>query len=433
MINKTTLDKQELLAKVKSLNWEPWLRRNFSPFLVSLFAECNKEAFSKIGFPTINFKAALFQTYHWFHSKEVWKEAADSLEEPIKKYKMSDVVKDFIKLKNKTDKKLKNILNSKKDTIKKLTEAYEILRIDATYIWITHCIEELFNRILAKEVPKYVKGDIQKFITEASFPRRKNEITKMQEAMLKGVKPELIQKKWGWIRSRDAFEEPYSVPEIKDLIKSTKQPKEHKSIKIPKQLKELFEQVQELVFFRTERTDVYYHHLFLMRPLFKEVAEFYNIKFDELKYYTIQSLIKGKPERYNKEFTYIFYNDKYYFFNGNQFEESEEKEVNKVKGTIAFKGIAKGTAKIVHFVSELDKVKKGDILITQMTFPSFIAAMNKASAFVTDEGGITCHAAIVAREMKKPCIIGTKIATKMFKDGDYIEVDAIKGIVKKIK
>ncbi len=51
-----------------------------------------------------------------------------------------------------------------------------------------------------------------------------------------------------------------------------------------------------------------------------------------------------------------------------------------------------------------------------MTFPSFIAAMQKAAAFVTDEGSITCHAAIVAREMKKPCIIGTKNATKILKD-----------------
>jgi pyruvate,water dikinase len=59
--------------------------------------------------------------------------------------------------------------------------------------------------------------------------------------------------------------------------------------------------------------------------------------------------------------------------------------------------------------------------------------MQKAAAFVTDEGGLTCHAAIVAREMKKPCIIGTKIATKVLKDGDMVEVDANKGIVKILK
>ena len=68
-----------------------------------------------------------------------------------------------------------------------------------------------------------------------------------------------------------------------------------------------------------------------------------------------------------------------------------------------------------------------------MTRPEFLPLMSKASAFITDEGGITCHAAIVAREMKKPCIIGTKIGTKALKDGDMIEVDADKGVVKIIK
>ena len=67
-----------------------------------------------------------------------------------------------------------------------------------------------------------------------------------------------------------------------------------------------------------------------------------------------------------------------------------------------------------------------------MTNPSFLSAMHRAAAFVTNEGGITCHAAILAREMKKPCITGTKIATKVFQDGDLVEVDAERGIVRKI-
>lgn len=72
----------------------------------------------------------------------------------------------------------------------------------------------------------------------------------------------------------------------------------------------------------------------------------------------------------------------------------------------------------------------GDILVTGMTTPDFLSAIRKSAGFVTDEGGITCHAAIVSRELKKPCIIGTKIATQILKDGDLVEVDANKGIVK---
>src|SRR3989338_1885385 len=66
-----------------------------------------------------------------------------------------------------------------------------------------------------------------------------------------------------------------------------------------------------------------------------------------------------------------------------------------------------------------------------MTDPSYLPIMKRALAFVTNEGGVLCHAAIVARELKKPCIIGTKHATHIFKDGDLVEVDAIQGIIKK--
>jgi len=68
-----------------------------------------------------------------------------------------------------------------------------------------------------------------------------------------------------------------------------------------------------------------------------------------------------------------------------------------------------------------------------MTRPEFVPLMKKAAAIITDEGGITSHAAIISREMNIPCIIGTKIATKIFKDGDLVEVDADKGIVKILK
>ncbi len=116
-----------------------------------------------------------------------------------------------------------------------------------------------------------------------------------------------------------------------------------------------------------------------------------------------------------------------------EFEFDEIKEdIKEIKGQIAFKGKVLGKVKLVLFREEVNKVEKGDILVSPMTTPDLLPAMEKAGAFVTDEGGITCHAAIVAREMKKPCIIGTKIATKVFKDGDMVEVDAERGIVKKI-
>jgi phosphoenolpyruvate synthase/pyruvate phosphate dikinase len=110
----------------------------------------------------------------------------------------------------------------------------------------------------------------------------------------------------------------------------------------------------------------------------------------------------------------------------------ETEGVKEVKGSIANKGKVKGRARIIKTIHDIAKVKKGEILIAYMTRPEFMPAMQKAAAFVTNEGGITSHAAIVSREMHKPCVIGTKIATEIFKDGDLVEVDANKGVVRKL-
>ena len=78
-------------------------------------------------------------------------------------------------------------------------------------------------------------------------------------------------------------------------------------------------------------------------------------------------------------------------------------------------------------------MKKGDILVAGMTSPEFIVVMRKARAVITDQGGMTAHAAIVPRELRIPCLVGTKIATQVLQDGDLVEVDADRGIVKKLK
>ena len=78
-------------------------------------------------------------------------------------------------------------------------------------------------------------------------------------------------------------------------------------------------------------------------------------------------------------------------------------------------------------------MKKGDILVAGMTSPEFIVVMRKARAVITDQGGMTAHAAIVSRELRIPCLVGTKIATQVLQDGDLVEVDADRGIVKKLK
>ena len=101
------------------------------------------------------------------------------------------------------------------------------------------------------------------------------------------------------------------------------------------------------------------------------------------------------------------------------------------KGTVAREGFKKirGIVRVVLDKKDFSKFKKGEILVTDETDASFLPLMKKAKAFITDEGGILCHAAIVAREMKKPCVVGTKIASRVLKTGDVVEI-SIDGTVR---
>ncbi len=109
-------------------------------------------------------------------------------------------------------------------------------------------------------------------------------------------------------------------------------------------------------------------------------------------------------------------------------------QMDLIRGQIAYQGKSAGRVRIVWNPSDPSIVfEYGDILVTGMTRPEFLPLMKKAGAFITDAGGILSHAAIVAREMKKPCIIGTGVATKVLKDGDLVEVDANVGVVKILK
>ncbi len=111
-------------------------------------------------------------------------------------------------------------------------------------------------------------------------------------------------------------------------------------------------------------------------------------------------------------------------------ETLETIDMTTLKGQIGNKGFGKGKVRILKRKDQINEIQEGEILVSAMTTPEFVPAMKKAAAIITDEGGITCHAAIVARELNKPCVIGTKFATEILKDGDEVEVDADNGIIK---
>ncbi|HAT74237.1 MAG: Pyruvate phosphate dikinase, PEP/pyruvate-binding domain protein [Candidatus Moranbacteria bacterium GW2011_GWF2_36_839] len=114
-------------------------------------------------------------------------------------------------------------------------------------------------------------------------------------------------------------------------------------------------------------------------------------------------------------------------------------EVDKLEGIVANKGRVVGKVIIAPMLNDqfqvdkiITKMEKGNILVAQTTSPEYMPLCKLASAIITDQGGMLSHAAIVSRELGIPCIVGTNIATKIFKNGDSIEVDAFKGVIKKI-
>jgi phosphohistidine swiveling domain-containing protein len=113
-------------------------------------------------------------------------------------------------------------------------------------------------------------------------------------------------------------------------------------------------------------------------------------------------------------------------------EDIKEEDVSELKGMCACVGKARGTVRVINQSSEMGKMEYGDILVSAATTPAIVTAMKKAAAIATDEGGLTCHAAIVSRELEIPCVVGLKIVTSAFKDGDIVEVDATNGVVRKV-
>lgn len=147
------------------------------------------------------------------------------------------------------------------------------------------------------------------------------------------------------------------------------------------------------------------------------------------------SLLDDLKKR-TKQYLYIYLNGKDYIFTDKSLLAKVKrnyflvKNKRSVSGHIVYKGKVSG--RVYNKTGKGRKPKTNFIFVAPMTSTVDMPLIKKAAAIVTNEGGILCHAAIVARELKKACIISTKFATRIFKDGDLVEVDANQGIVKKL-
>lgn len=214
----------------------------------------------------------------------------------------------------------------------------------------------------------------------------------------------------------------------------------------------VFESIRNLAYYKWAREYEFTEALFNFKKVQDELARRLGVGTLEMKFLTapeypllFKNINKTKLELSKRIKECLFYYD---WRAGQKIISGQEatREWNRIrpkfkagngglvlKGSPAYGGTVRGTVRIINSVRHISRLSHGDILVAVTTNPALLPAMKKAAAIVTNEGGITSHAAIVSRELQIPCIVGAKMATKIFKDGDLVEVDAKHGLMKRVR
>jgi len=226
-----------------------------------------------------------------------------------------------------------------------------------------------------------------------------------------------------------------------------------KILKLKPQEKKLFDLIRAIGYYKFLRGQEFQKSLYDTKLIQDKVAQHFNLSSLSMKFIMDDEFddFLNQPQKY-KKITQMRYNNflflarrgqkyqisrgpqaKYKFDKMDFFKYQVSQQQKIIKGMPAHSGLVEGVVKIVNKEKEIKKIKKNNVMVSIATNPNLLPAMKKSLAIITDEGGITCHAAIVSRELGKPCVVGTKIATQVLKDGDKVEVDANKGVIRKLK
>jgi len=355
--------------------------------------------------------------------------------------------KDLALVVNKKNKK--NILKAYQ---KYIASAYAFCE----YIWspwvIIHILEPEFYQ-------KFPNNEIVSSLEEPI------EYLKMQKEAIR-LSPKQLQAKFGWLNVYNPYDKPYNeayfkkikdkitAKEVKNQIKHLNKNKDDfkKFVQtLSKKWKLKAQIIHKYAFLKTDRIDAWKKTMVSLTELCKYLSTLIpgmtakDASF--LSVHEVISILEGKINigvkkiklRSNNKAAYLLtQKEEIVSYSQNNIKELKSLLLAKqggrqgLTGVTACKGIARGMVVIINHSKDVKKIKRGNIFVARYTFPSFTPFMKISAAIVTDEGGLTSHAAIVARELGIPCIIGTKIGTKFFKDGDMVEVDANKGLIKTI-
>jgi phosphohistidine swiveling domain-containing protein len=237
--------------------------------------------------------------------------------------------------------------------------------------------------------------------------------------------------------------------EIKKKKLIAEQKKLEQKLKISPLYHRLIKAIRKNAYLREYRKPLAVKAIFYERKLLNEIAKRLSLTEKELKFLLTPEIEKAlRTDRVDRKLikkringsVYNFRRNSYQVFTGlaakkllQQITTKQKTDLEEVSGLSAYPGKVKGKVRVILDLSSLKGFKTGEILVTPATSPEMVSIFKKAKAVVTDEGGLTSHAAIISREMGVPCIVGTKLATLVLKNGDLVEVDAERGEVRKIK
>jgi phosphohistidine swiveling domain-containing protein len=196
--------------------------------------------------------------------------------------------------------------------------------------------------------------------------------------------------------------------------------------------------LRRFIFLRTYRGEIVVKTMANIRPVLEEIAGRFGLRLEDIVYLTsdeiIEALGNGRLPEYEtrkKGYKLLVLDGVLQVIAGIELPQLDYSAVRELRGEGIVGGVVKGKVKRIMGKEDVTKLAKGEILVAQMTSPDMMFAIMKASAIVTDEGGLTCHAALISRELQIPCVISTEIATKVFKDGDLVLVNSKDGIVRR--
>ncbi|MDO8642801.1 MAG: PEP-utilizing enzyme [Candidatus Woesearchaeota archaeon] len=334
------------------------------------------------------------------------------------------------------------------------------------------CMESILTEECKKRLPHEAYDVVMTPVQESEVIEERKSLLKMaiQKKQKKDITNGLKEhvERFSFLKRKDMFMEFYDDADYLEKIKHCTEPeKELATLEAETERKQkafqkiletaddfsklLFKTANEAVFFRSWRTERYSQSTYYIVPLFTEIAK-------RLKFEIYQDVVwlmppevtallhENKPvdkeliNQRKEAFTYLTFGpDQILVLQGKEALESlkhlklPDVNTTEIKGMPAYRGKVTGKVTLIMNKNEWPRMEKAEVLVIHTTTPDMVPYLKNVKAIVTEEGGILSHASVISRELKIPCVIGTRTATKVLKEGDIVEVDATNGTVKRLK